>query len=58
MIEDKKIGLKVAENELEELWHRVIESTENTIKSLKNDVIINEAILNMARQKLSEAGDL
>lgn len=54
MIEDKKIGLKIAENPLEEIWETVRKSTEARIKDMKKTLIVEEAVLEMAENKLKE----
>lgn len=57
MIEDKKIGLKVAENPVEELWARVEESTKARIKELKDSLIVEEAFLQLAGDKLKKSAE-
>ena len=52
MIEDKKLGLKIAESKEEELWEKVREAREATIKGLKDSLIIEEAFLKLAEEKL------
>ncbi|RPJ56501.1 MAG: hypothetical protein EHM12_10305 [Dehalococcoidia bacterium] len=55
MIEDKKLGLKVAENPVEELWTRVQEATTGRIKELKNTLIVEEAFLKMCEEQLKKS---
>ena len=54
MIEDKKDGIKIAENETEALWERTRKATEMRIKELKNTLIIEEAFLKMCEFKVNE----
>lgn len=52
MIEDKTIGLKVAEDENEAYWTRIRDSTIEDIKRLKDLVKFQEAVLVMVKGKL------
>jgi len=54
MIKDKKLGLKIAVNETETLWENVRLSTTERIKNAKNSLIIEEAFLKLAEEKLKE----
>lgn len=51
MIEDKDLGLKIG-NDIEALWADVVEKTEAILKARKEDILVNEAILEMAKEKL------
>lgn len=64
MIEDKELGLKIAEDPIELLWINTKEETEKTIKNIPNlikklgeELIINEAIRDLAISKLKEFED-
>ena len=54
MIEDKELGLKIAENPLEVLWTRVKENTEARIKELENTLIVEKALLELSESKLKK----
>ena len=54
MIEDKKLGLKIAENEDEKMWAEIKESTEREIKNFKKLLKFNEAVLELANTKLKK----
>lgn len=55
MIEDKKLGLKIAENPNEALWSAQKKITEAEIKRLKDALVISEAFIEMCNEKLEEA---
>ena len=55
MIEDKKMGIKVAETKGEGAWTRVKEQAERSIEENKIAVEINEAILKLAKERLKNA---
>lgn len=57
MIEDKELGLKVAEDPLEALWESTRIATELRIKSIEDTLIIEKALLEMCEDKLKELGD-
>ena len=54
MIEDKKDGIKIAENPIEALWNRMVENTKSRITELENTLIVEKAVLEMAQKKLKE----
>ena len=54
MIEDKKSGLKIAENEDEVMWTEVKEKTETDIKNLKKMLKFNKEVLKLAESKLKD----
>ena len=54
MIEDEKLGLKIAENPIEALWHRMVENTKARITELENTLIIEKAVLEMAEKKCAK----
>lgn len=53
-IKDKegKVLAKIADDDTEALWERCVKETESFIKKLKDDLIINEAILAMAKSHI------
>ena len=55
MIEDKDLGLKVAENPIEALWARVLENTKQRITELENTLIVEKALIETAERKLKAA---
>jgi len=55
MIEDKELGIKVAENPLEALWERTKKATEQRIKDVENTLIIEKAVLKMCEKELVKA---
>lgn len=52
MIEDKKLGLKVAVNSIEALWEKVRQESESLIKQSENNLIVQRAMNEMAKEKL------
>ena len=52
MIEDKSIGLVVAENEDEKMWFEIKENTVADIAKLKKLLKFQEAVLELAETKL------
>lgn len=54
MIEDKKLGLKVAENPKEALWEQVKQQAEITIKQAENSIEVNTELLKLAKKKLKK----
>lgn len=54
MIEDKDLGLKIAESTTEALWVRVKDNTAQRITEIKNTLIIEEALLELAEKKIKE----
>ena len=60
MIEDKELGLKVAENEEEEIWDNVKKSTERGIKSMEKELIVNREVLRLCgemQEKMKEKAE-
>ena len=51
MIEEKELGVKIAENPIEALWARVRDNTAQRITELKNTLIVEETVLKMAEKK-------
>jgi hypothetical protein len=54
MIEDKDLGLQVAESKEEELWTKFKEVTEQNLKNSNNDVILYTRMLVMANEELDK----
>jgi len=54
MIEDKELGLKVAENPEIAFWTELKSKSLKSIETLKHEIIINEAIIKLAEEKISE----
>lgn len=54
MIEDEKIGLKVAENSDEAMWHTQIKAIEMDIENEEKRLIINKAFLEKAKEELKK----
>jgi hypothetical protein len=57
MIEDKELGLKIAENDDEAFWEASKKRCEKEIEMNKREIIINEHILILCRQKLEKPKD-
>ena len=56
MIENKELGVKIAENPTEELWENVKRNSETRIKEMENALIIERALLEMCEEKLKSLG--
>lgn len=54
MIEDKELGLKVAENEEEALWTKIVKAREEAIKTYTDSIQVEEVFLKAAQAQLSE----
>jgi hypothetical protein len=54
MIEDKKLGLKIAENPEEEVWETLRKNVEMHIKNMEKELIIQREILKLAESKLKK----
>ena len=54
MIEDKELGLKIAEDPIEALWTRTKNATEMRITELENTLIIEKAFLILCDEKLHD----
>lgn len=54
MIEDKNLGLKIAENHEEKLWNELKEKTEKQIAFLTDELYINKEIVKLCREKLKK----
>jgi len=56
MIENKELGVKIAENPTEELWENVKRNSETRIKEMENALIVERAFLEMCEEKLKSLG--
>jgi len=54
MIEDKKLGLKIAENPAEAKWETIRSRASEAIEQHKTEIEINSAIVRLADEKLKE----
>lgn len=54
MIEDTSLGLKVAQSDEEAFWTKVKATAEQTIKSISNEKVLNEALIEVATKKLEQ----
>ena len=55
MIEDKKLGMKLAENAEEAEWERIKEKAKEDIKQMQRAIEINKVIVLLAEKKKKEA---
>jgi hypothetical protein len=53
MIEDEKLGVKIAENSEEAFWTETKEKCEEAIKAEARNEKINQAILKLCQEQLS-----
>jgi hypothetical protein len=53
VIEEKELGVKIAENPIEALWTRARDAGTARIKDLENTLIIEKAFVEMCEQKLN-----
>jgi hypothetical protein len=54
MIEDKELGLKVAENKVEALWENVRKNSLKEIELLEDSLTLQREITKLAETKLKE----
>ena len=54
MIEDKEIGLKIAERDEERVWENVRKEAEILIQQSKDSLMIQEAMKELAEKKLKK----
>lgn len=52
MIEDKELGLKIAESKEEKFWSETLEKCKEHIQNFKYEIEINEAIRDFCEKKL------
>lgn len=55
MIEDKKLGLKMAENKEVALWHKTLTGTKARIEEYELALIVEREMVKVAARKLKEA---
>lgn len=55
MIEDEKLGLKIAVNPAEAFWTQLKEKSLKSIDTLNYEIVINQALIELADKKISEA---
>ena len=56
MIEDKKLGIKVAENTDEKFWTETKEKCEEAIKAENRNLKINERLIKLCEEQLKLFG--
>lgn len=54
MIEDKELGIKVAEDSDEKFWEDMKEKTEEAIKAEKRNIIVNRNLQRLAISQLDK----
>lgn len=54
MIEDKELGLKVAENEEEKFWHDLRDRISTSNLNMAREIEVNKVILKFIEKKLKE----
>jgi len=54
MIEDKKLGVKMAGNPEEAKWESILARAKESIDQSKTEIEINAAIIRLAEEKLKE----
>jgi len=54
MIEDKKLGVKIAENPIEAKWESIKKRAIEGIEQSKIEIEINQAIVELAERKLKK----
>ncbi len=53
MIENKELGVKIAENTDERFWNETKEKCEETIKAELRNIKINEELIKLCKKELS-----
>ena len=53
MIENKELGVKIAENTDEKFWTETQEKCEEAIKSEQRNIKINEVLIELCKKQLS-----
>jgi len=53
MIEDKELGVKIAEDSDEKFWTETKEKCEEAIKAEKRNIKINEKLIELCKKELS-----
>jgi len=54
MIEDEKLGLKIAENTDEKFWTETKEKCEEGIKSAKRNILLDEKLIELCDEQLKK----
>ncbi|MFA5037805.1 MAG: hypothetical protein WC479_11605 [Candidatus Izemoplasmatales bacterium] len=54
MIEDEKLGLKIAENSDEKFWTETKEKCEEGIKSAKRNILLDEKLIELCNEQLKK----
>ncbi len=54
MIEDEKLGLKIAENSDEKFWTETKEKCEEGIKSAKRNILLDEKLIELCDEQLKK----
>ena len=54
MIEDKELGLKIAENPEEKFWIMMKEKTEKAINDCEHEIIVQAHVLDLCNEKLKK----
>ncbi len=57
MIEDKELGLKIAETSDEKFWTETKEKCQETIAAEKRNIKINEILIGLCEQELELFGE-
>lgn len=57
MLEDKDLGLKIAVNPDEAFWIKLKEDTQKQIQTYKREIIVNEAVIELAEKKIKEINE-
>ena len=55
MIEDKEIGLVIAENEEEAFWINARDKTSEAIEALEKELKFHEAVMLMCKDRVKDA---
>jgi len=55
MIEDKEIGLKIAENDVEKFWSERLDNSKKFQKQLQESLYFEQGIQELCEQKLKGA---
>lgn len=52
MFKNKDLGLKVADNKEEAFWTTVKEEAQKRIESMQHEIVINQAVIELAEKKI------
>lgn len=53
MIEDKELGIKIAEDTDEKFWKEMQEKCTESVKTEKRNIKVNETLLELSKKELS-----